>query len=101
MHRSVVRSIRAKVDEVYRNLNRLCDMLEGKPEGLHHPNSHGLLICESNELLDGLKMLFTASDDDEQVRLMTIGPKRWGRQKMEKWYVLHSLLSIRVTYVVE
>ncbi len=61
-------------------------MLEGRSEGLHDPNSHGLLICESNQLLDGLKVLFTESDDDdERVRLMTIAPKQWGRQKIEKW----------------
>jgi hypothetical protein len=42
------------------------------------------MICESNELLAGLKNLFADSDADEQVRLMTIAPKEWGRQKIEK-----------------
>jgi hypothetical protein len=64
-------------------------MLEGKPEDTHDSNPHELLICESNQLLDGLKMLFNKSDDNERVRLMTIAPKQWGRQKIEKWYVLY------------
>ena len=42
------------------------------------------MICESNELLDGLKKLYAESDADEQVRLMTIAPKEWGRQKNRK-----------------
>ena len=79
--------IRAKVDEVYKNLHQLCDVLEGKPQVSHDANPHGLLICESNELLHGLKRLFDESDENEQVRLMTIAPKQWGRQKLEKWYV--------------
>jgi hypothetical protein len=94
MLRLAVRFIQLKVDEVYRNLHQLCDVLEGKSTAVHDPNPHRLLICESNELLDGLKMLFSANVDDEQVRLITISPKRWGRQKIEKWYVFHSLLSI-------
>jgi hypothetical protein len=33
------------------------------------------MICESNELLDGLKKLYAESDADEQVRLMKTAPK--------------------------
>jgi hypothetical protein len=53
--RSVVLPIRAKVDEVYRKLNQLCDILDEKSQVSHDPNPHGLMICESNELLYGLK----------------------------------------------
>ena len=87
--RSAVLPIRAKVDEVYRKLNRLCDILDGKSQVSHDPNPHGLMICESNELLDGLKKLYADSDANEQVRLMTIAPKEWGRQKIEKWCVFY------------
>jgi hypothetical protein len=53
------------------------------------------MICESNELLAGLKNLFADSDADEQVRLMTIAPKEWGRQKNRKMMrILSSLRSI-------
>ena len=83
--RSAVRPIRLKIDELYRELHQLCDVLEGGNESSHDPNPHGLLLSESNELLDGLKMLFSNGSDQDQVRLMTIAPKRWGRQKMEKW----------------
>ena len=83
--RSAVRPIRLKIDELYRELHQLCDVLEGGNECSHDPNPHGLLLSESNELLDGLKMLFSNGSDQEQVRLMTIAPKTWGRQKIEKW----------------
>jgi len=84
-----VSPIRAKVDEVYRKLHQLCDVLDETAPVLHDPNPHGLRISESNELLDGLKKLFVKSDADEQVRLMTIAPKEWGRQKIEIWCVLY------------
>ena len=57
----------AKVDEVYRNLHCLCDVLDEKTRESHDPNPHGLLVRKSNELLDGLNKLFTQSDDKEQV----------------------------------
>ena len=83
--RSAVQPIRAKVDETYRILHQLCDVLEGKSDTLYDPNPHGLLVSESNQLLDGLKTLFNKSDDNGQVLLMTIAPQEWGRTKIEKW----------------
>ncbi len=102
MLRSAVSSIRAKVDEVYRNLHRLRDVLDEKPQASHDPNSHELMISESNELLDGLKKLFDESNADEQVRLMTIAPKEWGRQKIEKWCVFypHSFQSLAISSII-
>jgi len=76
--RSAVFSIRVKVDEVYRKLHHLCDVLEGLPQVSHDPSVHKLRISESNELLDGLKRLFDNSNTDEQIRLMTIAPNTWG-----------------------
>lgn len=87
MFRSAVFSIRDKVDEVYRKLHHLCDVLEGLPQVSHDPSVHKLRISESNELLDGLKRLFDNSNTDEQIRLMTIAPNTWGRKKIEKWFV--------------
>jgi hypothetical protein len=55
--------------------------LDGKTKETHDPNPHGLSVSESNELLYGLKRLFIESDDKDQVRLMKIAPKEWGRQK--------------------
>ena len=48
MLRSALSPIRTKVDEVYRKLHRLCDILDEKPQV--DPNPHGLSISESNEL---------------------------------------------------
>jgi hypothetical protein len=79
--RSAVLPIRTKVDEVYRKLNRLCNVLDGKFQLSNDPNPHELTIYESNELLSGLKKLYADSGADERVRLMTIAPKDWGRQK--------------------
>ena len=93
--------IRAKVDEVYRNLHRLCDVLDGKNKELHDPNLHGLLVSESNELLDGLKKLFTESDDKEQVRLMTIAPQEWGRKKSKNGTLFFFHNSIIIVYFLE
>jgi hypothetical protein len=81
----VICPIRAKIDEVYRHLHELCDVLQGKTQETQNANPHSLLISESNELLNGLKKLFDESDDIERVRLMAIAPKNWGRKKIEKW----------------
>ena len=74
---------------MYRKLNRLCDILDGKSQFLHDPNPHGLMIRESNQLSIGLRKLYADSDANEQVRLMTIAPTEWGRQKIEKWCVFY------------
>lgn len=85
--RSNVAPIRRQIDQLYRNLHRLCNVLEGKLDNSTQENPHGLLIEESNELLNGLKKLFNESNPDEKVRLMTIAPKNWGRRKTERWYM--------------
>ena len=80
--RTVISSIRSKVDEVYRRLHGLCAILQGKAESTHNANPHNLLISESNELLDGLKKLLDESDDIERVPFMTIAPDNWGRNHL-------------------
>lgn len=80
---------------VSRYLHRLCDVLEEKAQDSRNINPHDLLISESNELLDGLKNLFAESNDNEWVRLMTIAPKQWDRQKNQKMlFSSSSALSI-------
>ncbi|CAF4726971.1 unnamed protein product [Rotaria socialis] len=44
------------------------------------------MIHESNELLGSLRKLYADSDASEKIRLMTIAPTEWGRQKIEKWF---------------
>ncbi|CAF2988238.1 unnamed protein product [Rotaria sp. Silwood2] len=78
--------IRSRVDEVYRYLHGLCDVLEGKLVQVNDPNPHNLPVQESNDLLTGLKKLFNESNNTEQVRLLTIAPKEWGREKIRKWF---------------
>jgi len=85
LFRSKVSPIRRQIDELYRNLHDLCDVLEGKQEESNDPNLHDVLVTESNELLTGLKNLFKDSDESEQIRIMTISPKEWGREKIQNW----------------
>ena len=68
--------IRRQIDELYRNLHHLCDVLEGKEEDSNDPNPHNVLVSESNELLTGLKNLYKASDPSKQIRLMTTSLKQ-------------------------
>ncbi|CAF4041664.1 unnamed protein product [Rotaria sp. Silwood1] len=77
-------SIRSRISQVYTYLYGLCDILEGKSGNEHSPNPHELLVEESNDLLAGLKNLFNESYASEQVRLLTIAPKTWGREKIRK-----------------
>jgi hypothetical protein len=85
LFRSKVAPIRRQIDELYRNLHDLCDVLEGKEDESNDPNRHDVLVTESNELLTGLKNLYKDSDEIEQIRIMTISPKQWGRQKIQNW----------------
>ena len=87
LRRSIVAPIRRRIDQVYTHLHQLCDILEGQVSNSTQANPHGLCIEESNELISGLKKLFNESSTAEQVRLMTIAPKTWGRKKTEKWCV--------------
>ncbi|CAF2855685.1 unnamed protein product [Rotaria sp. Silwood2] len=75
---SKVAPVRRQINELYRNLHDLCDVLEGKEEECNDPNPHDVLLTECNELLTGLKNLYKDSDESEQIRIMTISPKQWG-----------------------
>lgn len=79
---------------MYRKLQQWCDVLEGVTQTSYDPNPHELRISESNEFLDGLKKLFVESDANEKIRLMTIAPREWGRQKVERWFVFIVIFSI-------
>ena len=94
MFRSTIFAIRIRVDEVYRKLEQLCDELQGVTQASYDPNLHEPRISQSNDLLDGVKKLFAESDANEQIRLMTIAPREWGRQKIERWIVFIVILSI-------
>lgn len=85
-HSRRAKKIREQVDDVYRYLRRLCDILENKNSQIHDPNPHFLEIDESNDILHGVKELFKQSTDDEQIRLMTIAPANWGRVTLSQWF---------------
>ena len=81
LQRSNVAPIRRRIDQIYTHLYQLCYILEGKVSNSTHANPHELRIEESNKLISGLKKLFNGSSTAEQVRLMTVASKRWGRKK--------------------
>ncbi|CAF1510324.1 unnamed protein product [Adineta ricciae] len=81
-----IKQIRNQIDDVYRHLQNLCDVLEDNDPQLHLPNPHSLEINESNDLLNGLKELYKQSSEEEQTRLMTIAPLSWGRVMLSKWF---------------
>ena len=85
LSRFTTRPIRSQIDDVYRHLHGLCDVLEGKSIQANNPNRHQLLVQESNDLLTDLKKLLNESDNSDQVRLPTVAPKEWGREKVRKW----------------
>ncbi|CAF3930768.1 unnamed protein product [Rotaria sp. Silwood1] len=82
---SKVAPIRQQIDELYRKLHHLCDVLESTDKNSNDPNPHDILVSESNQLLSGLKNLYHDSDESDQIRIMTIAPKHWGREKIRKW----------------
>ena len=81
------KKIREQIDDVYRHLKHLCDILEENDGNEVQDLDPDLVrIVESNELLYGIKELFKQSTYEEQVRLMTIAPDSWGRIALSQWF---------------
>ena len=78
------RPICSQIDDVYRYVHGSCDILEGKSVQANNPNPHQLFFQESNDLLTGLKKLLNESNNSDDVRILTIVPKEWGREKVRK-----------------
>ncbi|CAF1542850.1 unnamed protein product [Adineta ricciae] len=81
-----IQQIRNQIDDIYRYLQDLCDVLEDNDPQLHLPNPHSLETNESNALLYGLKEPYQLSSEVEQTCLMTIGPLSWGKVMLSKWF---------------
>ncbi|CAF2780779.1 unnamed protein product [Rotaria sp. Silwood2] len=65
------------------------NLLNDKKEKEELPAGNELLsltLSEKNELINGLKNLFHVSNKQEQVRLLTIAPTDWGRQRLQKFF---------------
>ena len=45
-----------------------------------------ITIEDTEQLLDGFKLLFKSSDYDEQVRLLTLAPSNWGRPQIQDFF---------------
>ena len=80
-----VTPVRQQIDELYRNLHQLCDVCQSKEDDSKDPSPHDILVSESNELLSDLKNLYHDSYEANQIRIMTLSPKRCGREKIRKW----------------
>ena len=78
-------------------MHQLRDVLEGKLHSSTTMDPHVSRIEESNQLLTGLKKLLNESNKFEQVLLMTIVSKEWGREKIQSWYVVLNFLAANVS----
>lgn len=45
-----------------------------------------LNLADKDELISGLQQLYDSSDRAEQVRLLTVAPSNWGRQKVQRFF---------------
>ena len=68
----------------------MCDNLlrnKKKEKTTESPGNDNLLLLilsEKNESICGFKKLYNASDKLEQMRLLTIAPTHWRRQRLQK-----------------
>ncbi|CAF4886248.1 unnamed protein product, partial [Rotaria socialis] len=87
------------IDVLCSQVNRACAILRNICENIlknkrekkiakatEEEESGPLNLFEKDELINGLKDLYHASDKSEQVRLLTIAPANWGRQKVQKFF---------------
>ncbi|CAF1471548.1 unnamed protein product [Rotaria sordida] len=51
-----------------------------------HSNLSNITLDEADELIGGIKKLFSDNDNVEKIRLMTLCPEAWGRQKIQEFF---------------
>ncbi|CAF1550492.1 unnamed protein product [Adineta ricciae] len=85
-------------DDIRNKINRACEILQNMCENLINlekqrrkidsieEETSSLTLTERHELISGLKNLYNVSDKHEQVRLLTIAPSNWGRQRIENFF---------------
>ncbi|CAF3856989.1 unnamed protein product [Rotaria sp. Silwood1] len=84
-------------DILYSQVNRACEFLQSMRDNLLNDKKEkeelpagnellSLTFSEKNELINGLKNLYHVSNKQEQVRLLTIAPTDWGRQRLQKFF---------------
>ena len=101
------KKIRQQVDNVYRYLQYLCDLLEDNGSNeIRDPELYSISINESNQILQSVKELFKQSTWEEQIRLMAIAPHNWGRTELSQWFgptdhqTRHAIMLRRDRYVL-
>lgn len=80
--------LRQKVDDATVKMRMLLDGIlnrSDEPRTRVSRNST-ISVADSDTLLEGLRKLFNASADDEQIRLLTVAPSTWGRHKVENFF---------------
>ena len=82
-NRRRIKHIRENIYAACLTLHALCDRLLEAEEELVVPN---LSRKDTNSLLSGLQSLFQQSEDNEQIRLLTIAPDDWGQSMIQKWF---------------
>jgi hypothetical protein len=86
------------------------ELIRSAAEALRHPqdiaelSSHSSLkLADKEYLLDGFKLLINSSDQDDQIRFLTLAPPGWGRKKVEGYfecsrYLAQKAISLRHSY---
>ena len=50
------------------------------------PETNQLAVSDADTLIEGLRKLFDSSSDDEQIRLLTVAPSDWGRNRIINFF---------------
>ena len=79
--------LRQKVDHATVKMRMLRDSILNRSNESRTRMSRNstISVADSDTLLEGLRKLFNASSDDEQMRLLTVAPSSWGRNKVENF----------------
>ena len=77
------KKVAATIERIQLHAENLLDKA-GEPNSIL--NRVNITVEENAALLDGFIMLFNESDYDEQIRLLTIAPSSWGRNKLTSFF---------------
>ena len=75
--------MRTTIERIRLHAENLLDKAEKQKSRLNRLN---ITVEENDALLDGLIMLFNESDYDGQIRILTIAPPSWGRNRIISFF---------------
>ena len=82
--------LRRKVDDALADIRKAAEQIlqeqEKEEEVTHIDNFLDITLSEAGELTTNFKYLVGSSEYSEQIRLLTLAPKDWGRLKIENFF---------------